>query len=139
MNTMFETQPKSFTKEAEYISDVKHISYEDFISNSIYLRNRYQQSLIEHFDNLKLLWLEETKMSSNVFITLKHPAHIKIIELGIDVLPMLLHDLRDNKNHWFYTLSIITNHNPIKTKNLGNIDKMIDDWLEWGKSNNFIN
>lgn len=139
MTITFSSKPKSLTKEAKYINDVEEVTYKDFISNSIYLRNRYQESLEDHFENLKSIWLDEIKLSSNIFITLQHPAHIKIVELGYDVLPLMLKDLKENKNHWFYTLSLISEDNPVKSENLGNMDNMIDDWMEWGASKNLVN
>lgn len=138
MNTIIEHRPTSLTKEAKFIEDVKEASYKDFISNSIYLRNEYKKSLKEHFEILKNLWLEETKMSSNVYMTLKHPAHLSILNLGIEIIPFLLEDLQEHNNHWFYTLSIITGENPIMPESLGDIEKISDDWIEWGKSKNFI-
>lgn len=138
MKTIFEPKPTSLTKEAIYIKDVEQTSYKYFISNSVYLRDKYKRSLKEHFEILKNLWLEETKMSSNVYMTLKHPAHLSILNLGIEIIPFLLEDLQEHNNHWFYTLSIITGENPIKPESLGDVEKISDDWTEWGKSKNFI-
>ncbi len=51
---------------------------------------------------------------------------------------MILQDLKDHETHWFYSLLIISNENPIKEESLGNIDSMIGDWLDWGKSKSLI-
>lgn len=138
MSTLFETKPKSLTREAKYINDVAHNSYELFITNSIYLRGMYKKSLEDHFDLLKNLWLQETKMSSNIYHTINHPAHLQIIQLGSEVLPYILKDLKEHSNHWFYTLNIMTEQNPVKEENVGNVTKMTEDWIEWARTENLF-
>lgn len=79
---LFQTSSYSVTKEAEIVEINKQSSFEYFISTSSYLRDVYQKSLKEYFDSLKYLWLEETKFSSNIFLTTNHPAHLTIVQLG---------------------------------------------------------
>ena len=138
MNVAFESKPKSLGKESEFINSMEQDSYEEFISNSLYLRSKYQKSLEEHFESLKHLWLEETKLSSNVFYTINHPAHLQIIKLGKAVVPLLLQDLKKNHNHWFYALNLITKCNPVEKDHIGRLDAMVGDWIQWGKSENYI-
>ena len=109
MSTVFEQGSSTVTKEAKYVRTIGDMSYQDFISNSVYLRNEFEKSLSDYFENSKNLWLEETKFSSNVFMTLSHPAHLNIIKLGRVILPLIFKDLSEHKNHWFlpYQASLV--------------------------------
>lgn len=138
MNPIFEQGSSTLTEEAKYVREVEKVSYDDFISNSVYLRSEYEKSLKEYFENLKNLWLEETKLSSNVFMTLSHPAHLNIIKLGKIILPYIFEDLSINKNHWFFALSSITGVNPVQSTSVGDLDKIKQDWLAWGRQENYI-
>lgn len=100
-----------------------------------YLRDIYQNTLREYFESLKNIWLEETKYSSNVYLTINHPAHLALMQLGDQILPFLFEDLQNNSNHWFLTLNKITGINPISNAHVGNIDLMKNDWLQWAHEN----
>ena len=93
---LFQSNSQSLTHEAEIVELNKKASFEYFISTSSYLRDIYQNTLKEYFDSLKYLWLEETKFSSNVFLTTNHPAHLTILQLGEQVLPLLI-----EQNYWY--------------------------------------
>ena len=140
MNTLelFIQSSKSVTSEAETVELNRLASYEYFISTSAYLRSIYQNSLKEYFESLKYLWLDETKYSSNIFLTTNHPAHLNIIKLGNQILPLLIEDLQNDNNHWFITLNIISGENPVLPKHTGNVDEMRQDWINWAQINNII-
>jgi hypothetical protein len=134
----FEKGSESITLGETGQLDVKDNYYKYFTSISIYLRNRYYMALEDYFNSLKYLWLEETKYSSNIYYTTKHPAYLKIIQLGKDVLPLILKDLSESNTHWFFALREISGANPIQNEHLGNIQEMTNDWLVWGKGMNYI-
>lgn len=135
---LFQAPSHSVTKEAEVVELNKQESFEFFISTSSYLRDVYQNSLKEYFDSLKYLWLDETKFSSNVFLTANHPAHLTIIHLGEQVLPLLIEELQENSNHWFITLNKITGANPVPPEHAGDVELMRNDWITWAQENNII-
>lgn len=135
---IFQTRSQSVTEEAEIIESNKQASYECFISTSSYLREVYQNSLKEYFESLKFLWLEETKYSSNIFLTTNHPAHLTILQLGERVLPLIIEDLQNYNNHWFITLNKITGVNPVPPEHAGDVESMRGDWINWAKENNII-
>jgi hypothetical protein len=135
---LFQIPSHSVTKEAEIVENNKQASYDSFISTSSYLRDVYQSSLKEYFESLKFLWLEETKYSSNISITINHPAHLTILQLGERVLPLIIEDLENYNNHWFITLSKITGVNPILPEHAGDVESMRGDWINWAKENNII-
>lgn len=135
---LFLQSSKSVTSEAETVELNRLASYEYFISTSAYLREVYQNSLKEYFESLKYLWLEETKYSSNIFLTTNHPAHLTMIKLGSQILPLLIEDLQNDSNHWFITLNKITGENPVSQEHIGNVDEMRQDWINWAQINNVI-
>jgi hypothetical protein len=62
-----------------------------------------------------------------------HPSYQKIIKMGWDVVPLLLKDLQETKSFWFWALTSITEENPIGPKDAGNVLKMTDAWIRWGR------
>lgn len=135
---LFQSPSHSVTQEAEIVELNKQSSFEYFISTSSYLRDVYQNSLKEYFESLKYLWLEETKYSSNIYLTTNHPAHLTILQLGEQVLPLLIDDLQKNNNHWFITLNKITGVNPVPPEHAGDVEAMRNDWIIWAEENNII-
>jgi hypothetical protein len=57
--------------------------------------------------------------------------------LGPPVVPLLLRDLERTNRHWFTALATITNGNPIAPEDAGNIRKMAQAWLDWGKQQGY--
>jgi hypothetical protein len=62
-----------------------------------------------------------------------HPAYQEIINLGPEVIPLLLQDLEKNETHWFIALRKITGVNPIPGSAAGNIPQMVQAWVRWGR------
>jgi hypothetical protein len=67
----------------------------------------------------------------------EHPAYQEIIQLGPEVVPLLLRDLDETERHWFVALRALTGANPIPASAAGNIPKMIEAWRTWGKENGY--
>jgi hypothetical protein len=67
-----------------------------------------------------------------------HPAFRAIIDLGPPVVPLLLHDLERESAHWFEALKAITGEDPVRPEDWGNIPKMRDAWLAWGRAHRLI-
>lgn len=92
----------------------------------------------EKFQQLKQNWLDETKFYSDSNEIVNNNNYQEIINLGYDVVPFILEDLKENTNHWFYALKEITNENPVKKENEGDIQAMKKDWIEWGENEGLI-
>jgi hypothetical protein len=68
-----------------------------------------------------------------------HPAYQRIIGMGPAVVPFMLERFRDGAlEHWFWALSAITGENPITEDIAGNIKKMAEAWVQWGKTNGYL-
>jgi hypothetical protein len=96
------------------------------------------ENLEEKFNQLKSEWETETWHLSSVEAIVNHPAYQKIIGLGKDVVPLLLKDLENQLQHWFYALTILTKENPVPQEYAGNMEKIRQCWLEWGKKKGYL-
>jgi hypothetical protein len=98
---------------------------------------RRDEVLREHFRKLADDWLDATRFTSSFSEMSNHPAYREIIDLGDQVVPLLLRELQDRPNLWFTALTQITGANPVQDKERGQIEKMRKAWLRWGKEQGF--
>ena len=99
------------------------------------MKEQHNLQVKQSFEGFKEVWLEKTKFSSNISDITNNSAYLSIIELGTDVVPFIIKDLRITDNHWFYALEAITMVNPISKDHQGKIALMKNDWLKWAESN----
>lgn len=90
------------------------------------------------FEELVLSWSAATAHLSSPTKIIEHPAYRQIIGLGPAVLPLLLRDLAENRRFWFPALHGITGENPIPDDAAGDIERMTQAWLDWGRANRLI-
>ncbi len=93
---------------------------------------------IEKFQELYEKWNEDIGFSSNGRTILESEALAEIIAMGKDVIPLILESYRRTPHHWSFALTKITGQNPVKEEHIGNLILMSEDWIEWGKKNNYI-
>lgn len=134
--TIEKSKPEAVSIEANSIRNNYITSHNTFIGASIYVKTSYVKSLKYQFDTLKSIWLNETLFSSSTTEINNNRAYRAIIDLGRDVIPFIIDDLRIMDNHWFYALEILAGVNPVKNENIGNIPAMKKDWLQWAEDNN---
>ncbi len=67
-----------------------------------------------------------------------HPAYQRIVEMGVDAIPLLLHEMEHRPGHWFWALKHITGENPMRPEHAGNLKCMTEDWLAWGKERGYV-
>ncbi len=88
------------------------------------------------FNALANEWKSVVGSSSLAGRIVSHPAYLEIISHGEKMLPYVLRDLQKEPNHWFVALYIIAGRfSPVKPEDKGNIRKMTEAWLEWGRRN----
>lgn len=90
------------------------------------------------FEELAQTWSSQTAHLSSPLKLMEHPAYRQIIGLGPAVLPLLLRDLAETHRFWFPALNAITGENPIPEDAAGNIGRMADAWVAWGRSRHLI-
>jgi hypothetical protein len=119
------------SSEARSIMNAKRESLHNFIFSSVYTKVQIRSALNVQFLKLKSLWLEETKYLSNSDLIYRNNNYKKILEIGSEIIPILIDDLRKNEIDWFNALEVLTGSNPVLEEHRGIYDKMKNDWLNW--------
>jgi hypothetical protein len=83
---------------------------------------------------LEATWIAETGYLSDYAEITQHPAFREIIALGESVVPLLLRDLEERPRLWVWALPEITGESPVPPEDAGNIAKMSQAWLAWGRA-----
>lgn len=97
-----------------------------------------QDDLEERFRTLATTWHAETDHLSSTTERVLHPSYQQIIGLGPSAVPFLLRDLAETRSHWFWALRAITGEDPVNQDDAGNIRKMTEAWLEWGRRKGYL-
>jgi len=90
-------------------------------------------SVEQRFRELVRQWKEATRFLSSIHEMTGHPAYLQIIGMGKDALPLILHELRREPDHWFIALQAITGVNPIPASVRGKVEEMTQAWLSWAE------
>ena len=90
------------------------------------------------FMNLKTEWEEETEMLSSITKITLHPSYQKIIGMGEIAIPLILNEMKKKRGHWFLALKSISGEDPVPLEIRGNIEKMTEVWIDWGRKNGYI-
>lgn len=85
-------------------------------------------------------WKNATGGLPRVIDKIRHPAYRRIISWGMDAVPHILNDISSSEEpaHWFEALHEITGANPVDDRETGNLTKMAEAWIRWGKKRNLI-
>jgi hypothetical protein len=95
------------------------------------------ETLEERFRRLEAAWLEAVGYSSSSTVLRSHPAFQEIISLGEAVVPLMLRDLEKRPRLWVWALGRITGADPVPVADRGNIAKMSEAWLRWGREHGY--
>lgn len=82
------------------------------------------------FDALADEWLDATSIHSTGIIFL-HPAYKRILEMGLEAVPLVLRRIAAHPGPLMQALSDILGESPVKPQNRGNVNAMARDWVEW--------
>jgi hypothetical protein len=96
------------------------------------------QAFGNRFRELVTRWREETRTLSSTTDRALHSAYQDIIGMGKPVLPHIFRELDRNGGHWFWALRHITRENPVPPQDAGNIQKMREAWLQWGRERRYL-
>jgi hypothetical protein len=92
----------------------------------------------QRFQKLAGEWSRDTWHISSPKDLTNHPKYRQVIDLGWDVVPSLLRELHRTDRFWFTALSEITHLRPFDPKDAGNVKRMTDAWLDWGRKKGLI-
>ncbi len=85
------------------------------------------------FNKLVEEWKTQNPFSSNIVEICSHSSYQKIIGMGSAAVPLILKEMKNEMDHWFWALKAITNQDPVKESERGNIKLMTKAWLKWGE------
>jgi hypothetical protein len=91
------------------------------------------KALREKFTRLKAEWKAGRGPHSSMVQLVMHPAYQKIIGMGPGVVPLLLRELEDNLDIWFWALRAITEENPVPKEARGDGEATARSWLDWAR------
>lgn len=93
---------------------------------------------VEHrFDRLARVWHAETAHLSSSTRMFNHPAFREIIAVGLPVVPLMLRELARGPSLWVWALPAITGDDPVAAPDRGDIAKMTEAWLRWGREHGY--
>jgi hypothetical protein len=95
------------------------------------------ESLEQQLRRLEARWKSETGFLSDPTQIRSHPAFQEIVSMGEAVVPIMLRDLEQKTSLWVWALPQITGAQPVPVVDAGNITKMGEAWLRWGKDNGY--
>jgi hypothetical protein len=107
----------------------------------VYMRGLSQQASNEaeqRFNALAEEWYLDTLMTSSYYEKILHPAYQKILRLDEAAIPLILRELEAMPNDWFWALRILTDDDPVKPEQTGDMQAMAEAWLAWGRQENYI-
>jgi|GEM_PF-1981092 len=107
----------------------------DVIEKAVETRVQPLADIDDQFTELTREWKRETLISSSATEMALNPHYQRIIGLGNRVIPLILKELERELDHWFWALTAITGENPIPAEHAGDLERMRDDWLEYGRKN----
>lgn len=90
----------------------------------------------EVFAELAARWSAETQHLSSMHEIVIHPAYAQIIGMGGAAISLILRELRDRPDAWFYALTAITRDDP--AEGMSSFDAAVEAWLKWGEDRRYI-
>lgn len=90
------------------------------------------------FRRLAEEWRRESAFLSSVAAMSSLRSYQRIIGLGPAVVPVLLRELEREPGHWFWALEAITEEDPVPPEVRGDLRRMADAWVRWGKASGRI-
>lgn len=78
-------------------------------------------------------WRRETGLLSSSTQKTAHPAYQEIIGMGAAAIPLILREMQERGGHWFAALRAISGENPVPREYAGQIPRIREGWLEWGR------
>lgn len=95
------------------------------------------QPAAERFLRLKTAWKAQRRHESSTQRMAMLPAYQAIIGMGPDAVPLLLRELEQCPDLWFWALRAITEADPVAEAIRGDLHAMAAAWLAWGKAQGY--
>ncbi len=99
---------------------------------------RQGDTVIQRFRGLVDVWRRECAVLSSTTQKAIHPAYQQIIGMGRDALPLILRELEETPDHWFWALKAISGEDPVPPEGVGKTPEMTESWLHWGRERGYL-
>jgi hypothetical protein len=90
------------------------------------------------FQRLAAEWKRKSHYMSNTAQMAILPSYQRIIGMGADAVPLILKELQREPDQWFWALEAITEEDPVPPEAKGNVARMAQAWIDWGKQRGFL-
>lgn len=90
------------------------------------------------FRALAALWRRDTMNISSTSRMALHPAYQRIIGMGSVAVPLILRELQERPDWWFWALRAITGVDPVPSGCRGSLHSAAAAWLEWGRGHGYL-
>lgn len=92
----------------------------------------------ENFVELANRWHEETDHLSSPSRITDNDTYLKIISMGESVIPFILRDLKKRGGDWYRALRILSGTDQVPIEDRGDVPRMKESWLRWGRNRGYI-
>lgn len=92
----------------------------------------------DRFQRLTAEWKEQSRYLSNTAQIAMLQPYQRIIGMGLPAVPLILAELEREPDQWFWALEAITEENPVRPDAAGNVRRMAQAWLDWGKQHGLV-
>lgn len=99
-------------------------------------RPRVSLSVRQEFQELASRWRLATEQSSDPLEKIAHPAHLRIIGLGPEVLPLVFLELAERGGLWFWALEALTGDDPVP--DTASMKEVREAWLSYGRQHGYV-
>jgi hypothetical protein len=89
------------------------------------IRERFRRHVTE--------WKARSRHLSNTAQMAMLEPYQGIIGMGEPAVPLILEELRQEPDQWFWALEAITGENPVPADAAGKFRLMAEAWVQWGK------
>src|SRR3990172_303894 len=112
--------------------------YDSSVAHYLTPYSRQWNNPVIRFFTLKVQWQVDTSMLSSVAEIAMHPAYQQIIGMRPIAIPLILSELKRKSGHWYWALKSIAGEDPVMPEHRGNLKKMAEAWLKWGKEQGYV-
>jgi len=102
------------------------------------LLGRDNTRFVERFKEFANRWHNETDYLSSPSSITNNDTYLKIISMGEPVIPLVLQDLQERGGYWYRALRILSDEDPVPPEGRGEVPKMKEAWLNWGRDKGYI-
>jgi len=112
-----------------------HVSFIEAAADLSEVLSRSHQTVARQMRFSRLLnqWRKDTRFHSSLDSLVMDQSYQQILAMGHEALPLILREIERQPDHLFWALSQISGEDPVPESARGDIEKMRDYWLKWGR------